>query len=74
MPTPAQVANRKQNPPPERHRVGTVTATGSPHTVALDPGGAIVTAVAFTGITHPVNSRVLVILTKAGNWILGRIS
>lgn len=74
MPTPAQVTNRAQPPPGERHRVGTVTATGPRHTVALDPGGAKIGAVAFTGITHPVNSRVLVLLTSAGNWILGRIA
>jgi hypothetical protein len=74
MPTPAQVANREQRPPRERHRVGTVTATGPPHKVALDPGGAVVSAVAFTGTTHPVNARVLVVLTAAGNWILGRIA
>lgn len=74
MPTPTQVANRAQPPPAERHRVGTVTAVGPPYTVTLDPGGAPTAAVAFMGAAHPVGAKVLVLLTHAGNWILGRIA
>ena len=74
MPTPTQVANRRQPPRPERHRVATVTATGPPYTVTLDPGGAATTAVGFVGAAHPVGAKVLVLLTHAGNWILGRIA
>ena len=74
MPTPTQVANRKQARPPDWHAVGTVTATGPPYTVTLDPGGAATTAVGFAGAAHPVGAKVLVLLTHAGNWILGRIA
>lgn len=74
MPTSTQVANRRQPPPPVTFRVASVTAVGPPYTVALDPGGALTTAVGFTGAAHPVDAKVLVLLTTAGNWILGRIA
>lgn len=74
MPTPAQVTNRSQPPPRENHRVATITATGPPYKLAIDPGGAIINAVGFVGANHPIGAKVLVINTAAGNWILGRIA
>lgn len=73
MPTPSQVANRAQRPPPERHYTATVTAVGPPVKVALDPGGAETTARALVGQTLAVGNRVLVLIMPAGNYILGRI-
>lgn len=74
MPTPVQVANRAQVPPPVSYRIATVTAVGPPYTVTLDPGGAATKAVGFAGAAHPTGAKVLVLLTNAGNWILGRIA
>lgn len=72
MPTPAQVANRRQPPPTERHYPATVSAVGPPVTVALEPGGALTTATPLDGATYTVGARVLVLVTSFGNYILGR--
>lgn len=74
MPTPAQVANRRQDPPGERHYTATVTTAGTPaYTVALDPGGAATEALALTGATYVVGDRILLLVTAIGNFILGKI-
>ena len=74
MPTPTQVANRSQPAPDQRHYTATVTAAGPPVKVALDPGGAVTVATALAGATYAVGHRVLVLVTAAGNFILGRIT
>jgi len=74
MPTPAQVANRRQDPPAERHYTATVVAAGPPVMVALDPGGAQVAARALVGATYSNGQRVLILRTKFGNYVLGRIA
>lgn len=74
MPTPAQVANRNQPPPPERHRTATVVAAGPPVRVALDPGGAETVAAPLDGKTYAPGQRVLVLLTSTGNFVMGRIA
>jgi hypothetical protein len=70
MPTPSQVAGRAQNPPSERHYVGTVSTASNPATVTLNPGGATTKASALDGRTYPVGARVLVLVTQFGNWII----
>ncbi len=73
MPTPAQVANRAQPPPAQRHYTATVNAVGPPIKVALDPGGAITTATPLNAATYAVGNRVLVLVSTAGNFIIGRL-
>lgn len=73
MPSSAQVTNRQQAPPRERHFTATVTAAGRPTTVALDPGGATILAMPLNAATHAVNVRVLVLCTPSGNWIVGAL-
>lgn len=69
MPTTAQVLLRQSPGPDLRFILATVTAAGTPYTVALDPEGALTTAVALGG-SHAVNERVLVLVAPAGNYIL----
>ena len=74
MPTPAQVANRTQATTPDRHYPATVTAVGPPLRVSLEPGGASTTALPMVGAAYTAGQRVLVLVTQAGNYILGRIA
>jgi len=74
VPTPTQVANRRQVPPPVRFYTGTVTAPGPPVTVALDPGGASTKATPMVGTAYANGQRVLVLSTSIGNYVLGRIA
>jgi hypothetical protein len=74
MPTAAQVANRRQPAPGERHYPATVTAAGPPVVVALDPGGASTTATPLGGVAYTVGNRVLVLVTSFGNYVIGRIT
>jgi hypothetical protein len=74
VPTPSQVANRAQSREPDHHYRGTVTAAGPPVTVALDPDGSPTTAIALDGAAYAVNQRVLVLITRAGNYVLGKIA
>lgn len=73
MPTPTQVANRAQPAPAERHYTATINAVGPPIKVALDPGGAVTVATALNAATYAVGNRVLVLVTSAGNFIIGRL-
>lgn len=74
MPTNAQVTNRRQPPPVERHYTATVVDVDMPPpTVALDPGGAQTTAVALNDATYAPGDRVLVLSTVLGNYIIGTI-
>jgi hypothetical protein len=75
MPTTAQVLNRRRPPAePDRHYTATVTAAGPPATVALDPGGTATIAQPLDAATYTVGARVLILITAAGNYILGRIT
>lgn len=75
MPTPSQVINRSRpGEPVVRYYTATVNALGPPIMVALDPGGALTAARAFVGATYVAGQRVLVLVTAAGNYILGRIT
>jgi len=74
MPTATQVANRRQPPPADRHFTATVVSGGTPCIVALDPGGTQATAVPLVGATYSGGQRVLVLVTKAGNYVMGRIA
>lgn len=73
MPTTAQVINRNRPRRPDRHYTATVTATGTPATVALNPGGAQTKAISVNAVAHPVGTRVLVLVTHEGNYIIGKI-
>ena len=73
MPTSAQVANRANPPPADRHYPAVVVTAGTPTVVALDPGGAQTTALAVNAGAYTAGQRVLVLVTAAGNYILGRI-
>lgn len=74
MATPTQVANRTQPAPPERHHTGTVAIAGYPSAVALDPGGAATMATPTSGAAYPAGTRVLVLITPHGNYIIGRLT
>lgn len=73
MPTAAQVANRAQPVTGDVHYPAVVTVDGNPVTVALDPGGATTTARPLDGAAYPVGTRVLVLVSTGGNYVLGRI-
>lgn len=73
MPTAAQVANRAQPVTGDVHYPATVTVAGQPATVALDPGGALVVARVLNAASVTVGTRVLVLVTPGGNYVLGRI-
>jgi hypothetical protein len=79
MATVAQVLNRSQPPPSARFYAATVTvpgnpATSEPVTVELEVGDAETTGFALNGATYVVGDRVLLVVSGAGNYILGTLT
>jgi hypothetical protein len=73
VPTVAEVLNRQPRSRGERHYTATVIDRGPPSTVALDPGGARTQAIPLFDLVHVEGTRVLVLVTSFGNYVIGSI-